>query len=575
MLKSLDIEQFVIIDKLHLDFNTGLTVLTGETGAGKSILLDAVGLLWGDEANTESVRHGQEKAVVEGVFQIPEKNPVWEVLAGHGIPFDKAKGTINIKRVTPRAGTGEASVNSILVDTDILKRIGRILGEIHGQFANQSLLGSENQLNLLDLSADFPKELLTNVAAALKHFKEITAALEDENTFLARHAHELRQTDELVGKFERLGMRQNFYEDCVAEHARLVIAKETGEAFQAILSQLIAGNGALKALKAANDILARTQNLEREKMVNLAEFLAVASQNTSDAVDEMERLAPEYDIDIKPINHYAEIIKTLEEIAEKAELTTDKLFDYYQEMSAKLKRIRGGREKIAELTEELTKARNAYIHHSHILSDARVIAGQKLGKAITQELPPLKLMKAEFAVDVVERQDIPWTEKGLNVVTFMAKMNQGSPMSPISETASGGEIARLVLALKVVLQDVQSIPTLVFDEVDTGIGGAAAAAVGERLALLSSNTQVLVITHSPQVASRGETHLHVSKRPEGTTTLSSVGILSENQRIDEISRMLAGEVVTSEANAAARSLIKEAREFAAERRKQLGIRNEE
>ena len=186
------------------------------------------------------------------------------------------------------------------------------------------------------------------------------------------------------------------------------------------------------------------------------------------------------------------------------------------------------------------------------------MAGKALSEAITAELPPLKLMKAEFDVLVEEKPDIEWTDRGFNEVTFIARMNPGTPFSPIAKTASGGEMARMVLALKVILQKVQTTPTLIFDEVDTGIGGPAAAAVGERIAQLADNTQVLVITHSPQVASRGHQHLHVSKKTDGMTTTSTVSTLSPEERIDEISRMLAGDTLTAESKAAAKSLIDEA-----------------
>jgi len=297
----------------------------------------------------------------------------------------------------------------------------------------------------------------------------------------------------------------------------------------------------------------------------LNQFLIGSFDNAQAAVDEMERIAPEYDIDTQPLHDLEEKLKTLDELAKETKIDQANLFSHYEELSAKLKRIKGGQAKISELDDLLIKAKEAYRAHAHILSEKRVVAAKALGDAITAELPPLKLLRAEFQVLVEEKPDDPWTEVGLDAVTFTARMNPGMPFSPIAETASGGELARLVLALKVVLQEVMTIPTLIFDEVDTGIGGAAAAAVGERIAHLAEKTQVLVITHSPQVASRGDQHLYVSKKTDGVTTTSVVKTLSLDERIEEISRMLAGDVVTAESQAAAKSLIEEARAAKAQR----------
>jgi DNA repair protein RecN (Recombination protein N) len=240
---------------------------------------------------------------------------------------------------------------------------------------------------------------------------------------------------------------------------------------------------------------------------------------------------------------------------------------FYDETVVSLERLRNSRERIAELAKLIEKSDLAYRHHAHILTEKRIEAGKRLSEAINANLPPLKLMGAEFKVQVEEKPNDPWTEIGFNIVTFMARMNPGQPFSRIAETASGGELARMVLALKAVLQSIQTIPTLVFDEVDTGIGGGAAAAVGERIAQLAETTQVLVITHSPQVASRGAQHLHVSKKSDGVSTTSVVRQLTIEERTDEISRMLAGDTITAESHAAAKKLLDEAGAAAQARRR--------
>ncbi|HEU4839430.1 MAG TPA: AAA family ATPase [Micavibrio sp.] len=566
MLKKLRIEQFVIIDKLDLDLQTGLTILTGETGAGKSILLDATGLILGDPNDVEAIRTGQDESLIEGVLTPPADNPVWPFLVQQGI-VSGPQPELTVYRTIRRNGGGDIRVNGKPVDLDTLKKMGTYLAEIHGQFANQSLLAPENQLNLLDLSGNFPPEIFKNVADALDQVHQYTKELEEENLFLANHKRETPKIEEVCGKFEKLGMTYAGYvNDTVNEYARLLTAKETSETFQSILAQLISANGVVMSLSGSAAIIERNPNLEEEKMEVLLGHLKTSLEHSRAAVTEMRRIAPDYDIDTEPIYRLEAILEGLKRIAKENKLQFEDLATFWEDRTTKLARLRAGRETIKRLQDQLIEAKNNYRHHAHILHEKRVVAGEELSAEITRELAPLKLNKAEFKVVVEERANMTWTAKGLDHVVFTARMNPGMPFSPVSETASGGELARLILALKVVVQKVQTIPTLIFDEVDTGIGGAAAAAVGERLALLAESTQVLVITHSPQVASRGDLHLHVSKKTDGITTLSVVNQLTHDERVDEISRMLAGDKITTEATAAAQSLINESKNAASARR---------
>jgi DNA repair protein RecN (Recombination protein N) len=557
MFKKLTIEQFVIIDHLELDFQTGLTIVTGETGAGKSILLDATGLILGDPPSPDSIRAGAEQSVIKAIFSPPSNHPVWQFMREQGL-VGPGQQEFPVYRATKTDGTETILVNDKPVELEKLKQLGTYLVEIHGQFANQSLLAPANQLNLLDLSGNFPPEVFKNVADALHDVHRYTRELDEENHFLNTHKRLLPRIEAVVREFQRIEMKEGFEIEVRDEYTKLLIAKETSEAFQAILAQLIAANGVVMGLQAANNILERNPNLEAEKMVHLSGFLGVALENARFAVKEMRRLAPDYDIDTRPLEKYTALINAMHKICKENKVEFENLSEFFKDQTWRLERIKNGRNTIARLQDALAKAKRAYIYHSHILHEKRVVAGVELSKAITAELPPLKLMKAQFEVDVKENPNIPWTEKGLDEVTFKARMNPGMPFSPVAETASGGELARLILALKVVVQEVQTIPTLIFDEVDTGIGGAAAAAVGERLAQLADSTQVLVITHSAQVASRGHQHLHVSKETDGVTTRSIVKKLTLDQSIDEISRMLAGEVITAESRAAAKSLRDEA-----------------
>lgn len=557
MLKTLSIEQFVIIDKLDLDFQTGLTILTGETGAGKSILLDATGLMLGEPADQGAIRQGSNQSVIKALFAPPSGHPVWKFLEKNNL-VTAGQQEFWVHRVIKRSGDDEIRLNDKTLELELLKKTGTFLAEIHGQFANQSLLDPANQLTLLDLSGGFPLEVFTNVSSALADVHRYTKELEEENIFLTSHKRSAPKIEELVNRFEKVGMKPGYIEEVTQEYSVLLTAKETSQAFQNILAQLIAANGVVLSLSSAHNTLTRNKNLDAEKMADLTKFLATALENARASVTEMRRLAPDYDIDTEPLERLGNVLDTLDGIAQESKIAFEDLTTFYVDLSTKLKRLRAGRETLARLEDSLAKAKRSYLHHAHILSELRMEAGKALSAAITAELAPLKLPKAEFVVKVIESPNLPWTDLGLNEVTFTARMNPGQPFSPVAETASGGELARLILALKVVVQKVQTIPTLIFDEVDTGIGGAAAAAVGERLSLLADTTQVLVITHSPQVASRGHQHLYVSKKTDDHTTTSVVNKLTMKERLDEISRMLAGDVITAEALAAAKSLIDEA-----------------
>lgn len=565
MLKKLCVDQFVIIEKLDVEFKPRLTIFTGETGAGKSIILGALSLILGDKANPDSIRQGYDQSTFEAVFTPDSKHSIWKFLISQDIVSEPAN-SFTVRRTIKTDGGDIIKINDKIVDLEILEEAGSHLVEIHGQGANHSLLGPANQLNLLDLSGDFEPEVFQNVSNALDKVNQLNDELEAEKLFLAKHKGlEGKKIQTLVRRFDDLGMKEGFIDEVQAEYTVLRTAKDTSDAFQTILGRLIATDGAVLSLAGANKTLERQENLEREKMVNLEKYLADALKNTRSAVDEIGKIIPEYEIDTKPLYALKKILDTLHIISAETKVPFDKLADYYDDIASKLRRIKNGREKLTELNDALIEAKNSYRHHAKILSEKRMIAGEALSVAITNELAPLKLMKAEFKVVVEEKPDMPWTKNGFNLVTFTARMNPGTPFSPISETASGGELARMILAIKVVLQVVQKTPTLVFDEVDVGIGGAAAAAVGERISLLSDSTQVLVITHSPQVASRGNQHLHISKKTDGVTTTSSVGTLSMDQRIDEISRMLAGDELTNESRAAAQSLITEAEKAATAR----------
>lgn len=558
MLKRLLIDKFVIIDRLDLDFQPGLTVVTGETGAGKSILLDALGILLGEEADVDSIRAGSNESTFKATFKIPEGHPVYKFLTNHHIKADPAND-IDVERVMKRGGNDDIKINEQALSVEDLKEFGNFLVEIHGQFANANLLDPMKQMLLLDAYGCYPPDILGNVARDYYDILRYQKELDEERSFIATYGHEQPTIEKDLNELTRLGMRENFYEDVTDELHRLINIRETNEIFQSVQAQLVASIGAEPALSIASKTVARQKDLDGDVLEPLEQFINTALDNVRQAIAEMTRLMPQYDQDTSNIKKLEATLERLHEIAKERKVDPPNLlWEFFIEQQAKLKRIKNSRAMITKLDELLAKAKISYVENAHILTNERVKAAKKLSTAITAEMPHLKLAQAQFEIDVVEKINNPWTALGINEVTFTARTNPGMPFSPISKTASGGEIARIVLALKVVVQSVLTTTTLIFDEIDTGTGGSAAAAIGERIAKLSDTTQVVTITHSPQVASRGHQHLVVSKKTDGVTTETQVVRLSEEERINELSRMLAGASITPEARAAANSLVNEA-----------------
>ena len=562
MLKRISISQFVIISHLTLDFDSGLTVVTGETGAGKSILLDAMGAMMGDEPDREAVRQGFHESVIETWFEPPTNHAIWPFLKKHQ-PSSVTGPQVHIKRVTNRTDGDEITVNAVPVSLEFLKELGIYLLEIHGQFANQSFLASESQLMLLDAFGAYPPSVLENVATAFLEIERLAQELKDEKTFFANADRERAGIEQLVGQLEKLGLKQGLYQKIKSEFERLTNARNVSDLFQSMNAQLIAQGGVELSLVRIDRLLEQQTDEELDAM---KVAIKAALEQARLALVEMSRLAPRYiDVDTGGIYEIERKMRELETIAKAQKMDPDKLFDHYQFVSARLTRIRNAPARIKELDVLLIQANETYRGHANILSRERKKAAKSLGEMITGEVVPLRLMSAEVQIEVTENPN-ERTIRGFNNVSFIARMNPGQPFSPIAKTASGGELARLILALKMILQKVQAASTLIFDEIDTGVGGAAAAAIGGRIAKLAEATQVVVITHSPQVASRGDQHLHVSKRVEGEATFTVVENLDHARRVGEVSRMLAGDAVTDESSAAASTLISEARASAAARR---------
>jgi len=513
MLLGLTIRDVVLIDRLTLAFRPGLCVLTGETGAGKSILLDALGLALGRRAEAGLVRAGTKEAAVSAEFAVGRNHPAHAILREAGLDGDGE--TIVLRRLLATDGRSRAFVNDAPSSVGLLRELGDSLVEIQGQFEQRGLLDPANHRVILDAFAEHsvdPKALAQawhDWRVAREHEAEaarFVAASREEEDLLHHHLEELQEL-----------MPEEGEEDRLAERRTLL------------------------------------QNAER-----LAETVAAAERagaETAEALAVLEAAARELELNPRELEKVEERLFALRALGRKHQLPVAELPALRQRMTAQLAAIEEGAENVEHLVRATAEARARFVAAAERVSRARGQSARRLDDAVAAELAPLRLDKARFRTVLTPLAEADWSEHGCERVHFEIATTPGAPFGPLARIASGGELSRFMLALKLVLADISSVPTLIFDEVDSGIGGAVAAAVGERLQRLGTSLQVLVVTHSPQVAARGAHHWRVAKRLAERDTVTRVEELDPNTRQEEIARMLSGRIVTAEARAAAASLI--------------------
>ncbi len=560
MLTALSIRDVVLIDRLDLTFGPGLTVLTGETGAGKSILLDSLGLALGARAESGLVRAGCAQASVAAVFSLPAAHPALALLIEQGL---EAEDEIVLRRVVMKDGRSRAFVNDQPAGVALLRRIAALLVEVQGQHEQMGLADPASHGGLLDLFG-VPAPLRETVAEAWRAGREaektltaariaIETARRDEEWL--RHA-----VDELATLTPRLGEE----DELVAERQRLQQNERQAEAIAAAIAELTPRDrrgsaGPAAVLRSASRLLQRLIPAHQQDQTNPAQAALSALERAEEALAEADmllgRLAAEADADPRMLEQTEERLFALRAAGRKHSVPVGELPALLDTLAERLAGLESGEVALAEMELAARETRARFVAAASALTAARQAAAVRLRDAAMAELPPLRLDKARFFVEVTEVEEPAWGPTGTDQVRFLIATNPGQDPGPLAKIASGGELSRLMLAVKVVLSMGSVVPTLVFDEVDSGIGGATAAAVGDRLARVAETVQVLVVTHSPQVAARGIAHLRVSKAAKGTRTATTVEPLSVEARREEIARMLAGETITAAARAAADDLL--------------------
>ncbi len=559
MLTALSIRDVVLIERLDLGFGSGLTVLTGETGAGKSILLDSLGLALGARAEAGLVRAGAEQASVTACFAPPAGHPVVALLAEQGLA---AEDEIVLRRVLGRDGRSRGFINDQPVGVALLRRAGALLVEVQGQHEQMGLADPASHGTLLDAFGMAPA-LRHAVAKAWRDWRGALTALEAAQERIAAAERDEEWLRFAVDELAKLAPQEDEEAQLASERQRLQQGERRAEAIVAALAELAPRDrrspGPAAALRSAGRALQRLIPPGQDEAANPAGPAAAALERAEEALAEAEtlltRLAAEADADPRQLEKVEERLFALRAAARKHAVAVVDLPGLLDSLSARLAALETGAAEVVALEQAAAAARGVYLEASTALSAARRAASVRLDRAVAKELPPLRLDKARFVADVTGLPEADWGEHGADRVRFLIATNPGQDPGPLARIASGGELSRLMLALKVVLHSGSSVPTLVFDEVDSGIGGATADAVGQRLARVAGQVQVLVVTHSPQVAARGAAHLRVAKATGRGRAATLVDTLDTPARREEIARMLAGETVTPAARAAADELL--------------------
>ncbi len=548
MLRSLDIRDMLIIDRLELSFQPGLNVLTGETGAGKSILLDSLGFVLGWRGRAELVRSGAEQGEVIAEFDLPDDHPAHVILEDAGLPGGRE---LLLRRINGRDGRKTAWVNDRRCSGEALRALSETLIELHGQNDDRGLLNPKGHRDLLDtfgvLAASKAEvraawQAWARARKSLAAAEAVVAAVRAEEEFLRHATEELDALDPQPGEEAELDQSRRVMQG--AERIR----DDVGRAHAAM-----SGNGAERAIGDALKWLEGAAGGANSQLDAPIAALGRALAELDEAADGVVRCLEVLDFNPLELESAEERLFAIRAMARKHGVAADDLGTFAADLRIKLTTLDEGEADLAELSGEVRDAEAAYDVLAQRLSDARRAAAARLDAMVSAELAPLKMERAVFETVFEIGEAGP---DGRDAVTFSVATNPGAPAGPLGKIASGGELSRFLLALKVCLSHEQAGVTMIFDEIDRGVGGATADAVGRRLAALASDGgQVLVVTHSPQVAALGAHHWQVAKRVEDGQTLSEVVALDATARIDEIARMLAGDTITEEARAAARSLL--------------------
>ena len=573
MLTHLSIRDVVLIEKLDLPFHGGLTALTGETGAGKSILLDSLGLALGERTSNRIIRAGATQSSVTATFELPSDHPVYELLHDKGIASIEEGKPLILRRIVPKEGRSRAYVCDQPISISVLRDVASLLVEIQGQHEQMGLANQSAHQTLLD-AFGVPQQLRRQVAHCWDEWQNSLRTLNKTRKDVEDASKEEDWLRQVVDDLSALAPKEGEEDELAALRVKLQQDERRGEAVAAALAELTPKDRRTAtpatALRSANRALSRllpspldraqseeqeTPSAQQEQAQEALTALEKAEEYLAEAETLLSRLAVDTTVDVRLLEETEERLFTLRSEARKHKISVSELPSFLETLNQRLASIDSSAEALARLEEQVRESRATYEKAAQELSTARSKAARQIEARVMAELIPLKLERARFIVELSPLPAEQWNRHGMEQVAFLIAANPGQPPGPLGKVASGGELSRLMLALKVVLAGRSSLTTLVFDEVDSGVGGATASAIGERLNRVAKDVQVLAITHSPQVAAYGNHQLRIAKQVVNNQTQTSATPLTDEERREELARMLAGDIVTDAARAAADSLL--------------------
>jgi DNA repair protein RecN (Recombination protein N) len=552
MLIQLQIHNFVIIEQLVLQFESGMTVLTGETGAGKSILIDAIGLVLGDKAETAMIRDNQDRAEIAALFNVETSTQILQILEEQAITVDDNE--LTIRRVISRDGRSRAFVNSSPVPVQLLKTLGELLIDIHGQHAHQSLMHRNSQRNLLDSYAGHKAEL-ESVKSAWALWHAASRQLAQTSSDSGNHEATIALLQYQVGELEELHLEAGEYSRLEDDLKRLTNASRLQQTSAMVLASLEENEISVEA--SLHNAIREIKDLARfdTSLSTVLDLLDTASIQLAEAVTELKSCSSRFESDPEQLQQVSTRLDLLHDMARKHHVPVQQLAGHLQQLQNQLERLNNSSETVSKLLQQQAQAHHLYQQTAKKLTDSRVKAAKAMAQEVSVQLHGLGMSEARFIVEITASGDEAPQSGGYDHVEFLVSMNPGHAPQPLRKVASGGELSRVSLAIQIVSKDEQAIPTLIFDEVDAGIGGGTAEIVGKLLHDLARHSQVFCVTHLPQVASQAHQHFQVSKHIVGGITEVQVKPLRGDARIDEISRMLGGVKISDKTRAHAKEML--------------------
>ena len=552
MLQELSIKDFAIIDEIQISFQPKMTVLTGETGAGKSIIIDALGLLAGSRGSTEFIRKGEKKAVIQGLFTLPREANTYNILEEYGI--DSEDGQIILQRDLYRGGRNICRINGMMVNLATLRKVGETLIDIHGQNEHQELMKPENHIDLLDEYDKKTSELRNQYQVVYQNYRKLKLSMEKKEADEKAWAQRLDMLNFQVKEIGEAGLKINEEDELVEEKNKLDNFQAIHDALE-LSYQILSGEkidvvGNLgNAMNELSDVSDLSENLQEinTKISDAFYSLEDVARDISDELDSMEWNG-------ERLNEIEERLELIHQLKRKYGDTIEDILHYHSRIVKELREMENTEQNSEKQERQLSEALEKVKELAIKLSKQRKKSAKKLEKMIHEQLSALYMDKAVFEVKFLNNSKL--YSKGIDKVEFYIQTNPGEEMGPLAKIASGGELSRIMLALKTIFSQKMGVTSIIFDEVDTGVSGRVAQAIAEKISQISNNSQVLCITHLPQVAAIADNHYYISKSVNDGRTETSLEELDEKQKIREIARMLSGSEITELTLKHAEELIK-------------------